>query len=397
MKKIKVLTVAFIAACLFAACGSSDEQESLAPTLEAEPIATQEPVAEATAEPEAEPTEEPIEVADTATITERVERDGQIQSYLTGEWKDVEVANRRPMAVMTPNNKASLPQYGISQASIIIEAPVEGRMTRLMCIYEDYDELEYLGPVRSAREYYIYEAMSFDAIFCNWGLAVPYCADVLASDKIDNISQAVEGISNPSSEAFDRISRNGYKTEYTGYMFMDGYEKAVERQGYSTTYRSTHEAPFLFANDGYRSEYADMPDATLIYPGSKSSSNSSGYANAHPWFEYNAEDGLYYRYEYSAKQVDEMNGEQLTVSNVVFKYVQGKVLDANDYLWFDVEGSRECIVFTNGKVIKGTWSRTSDNAATTYYDENGDEIVFNQGKTWICEIWDDYADCIEYE
>ena len=34
-----------------------------------------------------------------------------------------------------------MPQYGISQASIIYEAPVEGRITRLMGLFEDYDDL----------------------------------------------------------------------------------------------------------------------------------------------------------------------------------------------------------------------------------------------------------------
>ena len=51
-----------------------------------------------------------------------------MQSYLTGEWKDKEVVVRRPLAVMIPNNAQDMPQYGISEASIIYEAPVEGRI-----------------------------------------------------------------------------------------------------------------------------------------------------------------------------------------------------------------------------------------------------------------------------
>ena len=30
------------------------------------------------------------------------------------------------------------------------------------------------------------------------------------------------------------------------------------------------------------------------------------------------------------------------------------------------------------------------------YDENGNEIVFNQGKTWICNIWEEYAEYAEW-
>lgn len=31
-----------------------------------------------------------------------------------------------------------------------------------------------------------------------------------------------------------------------------------------------------------------------------------------------------------------------------------------------------------------------------FYDEAGEEIVFNQGSTWICNIWDEYGEFVEY-
>ena len=32
-----------------------------------------------------------------------------------------------------------------------------------------------------------------------------------------------------------------------------------------------------------------------------------------------------------------------------------------------------------------------------FYDENGEEIIINQGKTWICNIWQEYCEFVEYE
>lgn len=393
MKK-KVLAAMIIAMGILTACGD-DELPSVIQTVEPEPI-----VQDSEDEiPEETTVEEDSEVvpAATATITEREVVDGKMQSYLTGEWKDEEVVTRRSMAVMMPNNKKSLPQYGISQASIIYEAPVEGRVSRLMAIFEDYDDLDRIGPVRSSRDYYVYEAMAYDSIYVNWGLAVPYVADLINSDRIDNISQAVSGIDKPAAEVFDRVDRgSSYSTEYTGYLFPDKYTSAVERFGYETEYRDTFEQAFLFANDGHRAEYTNYPDATEIYPGG-TTSNSGGYGDAKPCFSYNEEDGLYYRSQYGAAQIDEMNGEQLAVSNVIFKVCTGDVRDANDYLVFNVHGEGKAYIFTNGKVIEGSWTRTSDYAANKFYDENGNEIVFNQGKTWICNIWADYEDCISYK
>lgn len=54
-------------------------------------------------------------------------------------------------------------------------------------------------------------------------------------------------------------------------------------------------------------------------------------------------------------------------------------------------------MFTNGKMIKGYWRRWGgDKSPAKYYDEDGREIVFNQGKTWICNIWQEYGEYVEY-
>jgi hypothetical protein len=388
MKK-KALAAIIIAMGVLAGCGDKENESPIIQTIEAEPIATE--ASQETVETTVE--EEP----EFKVITDRQVVDGKMQSYLTGEWKDAEVAQRRSFAVMIPNNQPALPQYGISAASIIYEAPMEsGSCTRLMAIVEDYDDLDHIGPVRSSRDYFLYEALAYDSIYCNWGLAVPYVGPVINTDRVDNVSQAVSGIDSPSSEAFERISRgSGYATEFTGYMIISGYEKAVARHGYDTEYQDTFVQAFTFADDGCTAEYADYPDATLIKPGN--SSKSCGYSDTNPYFEYNAEDGLYYRYQLGAAQIDEMNGEQLAVSNVVFKVCHGEIRDDHGYLAFGVHGTGEAYVFTNGKVIHGTWQRDSDYEPNLFLDEDGNEIVFNQGKTWICNIWDEYVDCISYE
>lgn len=334
---------------------------------------------------------------DTPVIEKRIEKDGKIQSYLTGQWLEKEKANKRPIAVMIPNNTPALPQYGLSKAAIIYEAPVEGRITRLMAVFEDYDELEYIGPVRSSRDYFVYVAMGYQAIYCNWGLARPYVEELLRSDAVQNISCAVEGIHNPSDEAFGRIRRPGYATEFTGYLFMDGLEKAIKRHKYETEYDSRYVPPFIFVDEGYRANYEDMEDAAYLYPGGREE-NSGGYGFYNPYFEYDEKDKLYYRYQNGKKQMDEYDNSQLAVSNVVFQYCHGEVRDKKDYLAFGVHGEGDALVFTNGKVIEATWQRYGGDATPAkFYDKNGREIIFNQGKTWICNIWEEYGEYVEYE
>lgn len=388
----------FTIACLFG-CG---EEESRVEVKEPEVIIVEENTPAEPEETEAQAPEEVPEELTTAYPVVKEEREsvnGQIQSYLTGQWTDEAIATRRPIAVMIPNNKPAMPQYGLSKAAIIYEAPVEGRITRLMAVFEDFDELDRIGPVRSSRDYFLYTAMGYEAIYCNWGLAVPYVEALINRDDVYNVSAAVTGIHNPADEAYGRVSRgSNYALEFTGYLMIDGLMKAVDRLGYDWNYDDAYVRPFLFVEDGSFADYADKESATLVYPGGESGSNSGGYGSYHPYFEYHEDDHLYYRYQNGQKQIDEYTGGQLTVSNVIFQYCHGEVRDAHDYLAFGVHGEGEAIVFTGGKVIKGTWKRLDgDFTPARFYDENGDEIIMNQGNTWICNIWDEYAEFIEWK
>ncbi len=406
MKK-KVLAAMIAAMALLAGCGEEGEPSSPIQTIEPVSIGDtkeSEPEESTEAEPSGEE-EAPAEGAygEYHPIRERTVQDGKMQSYLTGEWKDASVVKRRNMAVMINNIAECLPQYGISKASIIYEAPVEGRITRLMGLFEDYDDLDHIGSVRSSRDYYIYESMAYDSIYCNWGLARPWVEELINSDRVDNISCAVAGINNPANNSFDRIDRPGYVKEHTGYMFIKGYNKDVEAKGYEKEYRDTFEQAFTFAGDGYIASYDDMPDATKIYPGG-TTKNSGGYGNYgkdNICFTYNEADKLYYRTQYGKKHIDEMNNEQLAVTNVVFKICHGEERLPDDpkydYLAFQIHGEGDAYVFTNGKVIKGTWKRESDYSPNVFYDEDGNEIVFNQGKTWICCIWKEFSEYMSYE
>lgn len=411
MKK-KIIAAMLVAACMMTACGKSTDGPII---QEIQPESSVEVVESSSS------TEEVVE-KEVSAITERTVVDGKKQSYLTGEWKPVEVVDRRPFAIMVPNNPPAMPQSGISKASIIYEAPVEGRITRLMCVVEDYDDLTYIGPIRSSRDYFVYEAMAFDAMYCHWGLAVPYVADLLNSDRVDNISQSIKGIEDPYSPAFarrqDRKS-GGFATEFTAYMWIGemgtsggkdapdssvkGYTSGVVAKGYGKTYQEsgrfekTDRDPqaYIFAND-CRMEYAEYPDALKICPGG-TQSNKGGYGQNNATFTYNAEDGLYYRSQYGKEQIDELTGEQLAVTNIVFKVCHGEVRDDHDYLAFGVHGTGDAYVFTNGKMIKATWKHDSDYDANHFLDENGEEIVLNQGKTWFCNIWKEYAEYAEVD
>lgn len=396
MKK-KVIATIILTMSLFAVgCGGGDNEASSATPVQLQPqtvvAATPTPTPAPTATPEPEPEEQ--------VITERVVKDGMIQSYLTGEWVDEAIGNRRPIAVSIPNQKSCLPHYGITNASVIYQVPLRDNLTRLFCFFEDFDDLDHIGPTRSIRDYMVYIGLEHDAIICHWGQAY-YANDLLNSSEVDNISQATSGINKPTSVAFDRLSRPGYNDTDRAYLLVDGLKKGVEQRGYSWDYDDTFEPKFLFAADGFRATYDDADSATKIWPGTKGNYNTVG-----AYFEYNAATGKYDYSEYGSPLKDEHSGTTLQVDNVVLQVCYGEERDEHGYLIMEMHrdaehpgnGDGKIFFFTNGKVVEGYWERKNGNdKPAKYYDMDGNELIFNQGKTFICEIWNKWEDYIEYE
>lgn len=334
-------------------------------------------------EEEQQDAEVAVEATEEAEIETEETKDGMKRSYTTGEWIDAEIASQRPVAVMIENTKMALPQYGINSADVVYESPVEGSYTRLMGIFQDYSGFDRLGNVRSCRPYYCYFAMEFDAIYIHYGECM-YATDILNSGKIDNLD-GIEG--KVDSLLFFRTTDK--KQPHNAYITSDGIDAAIEYKGYDTTYSDDYDGHYQFANDDELVTLDDGEDAVVVKP---------YYFYNKPWFVYNSEDGLYYRYQFDDAQIDALTEEQTTVTNIIYQYCDSSVIDSNyGYLDINLTSGGEGKYFTNGKMIDITWSKESDSEPTRYFDADGNEITLNQGKTWVCIIENDYVEkCAVY-
>lgn len=391
MKKTSLLCLAFCLAMTLCACGNQKPEE-VPPESTQESVSISEENQPGSGGPE-ESTEAALE-------------NGPV-SYLTGLACTQEEQEQRPMAVMINNIKAGTPQAGIGQASVIYEAPMEGAdVTRLMPLFENWQDMGTIGYVRSSRDYFVYCALEFDAIYTHFGQATPYVGAMLNSDLVDNISGAVAGIDRPASnDTFPRTSAR--KAPHNVYTTGKDLLNAVEKFQYSLTYHDTHKPKFTFAPVGTKAEYSGGSDVAVLYPGGKSQGKANGYSNVQARFEYNAEDGKYYRYQYGDKHIDELTGEQLAVDNVIFQYCHGEFRDEKNYMAFNLHGGWEdgaaatgnyrVQVFSGGKMVEGTWSRYADTDPAYYLDKDGNPIELNRGKTWICLIWNSHAEDVVLE
>lgn len=337
--KIYTLVTLILMAIFLSSCGKKQEEESVV-------------------EVEEEQTE-PEETVDP--------HEGQVQSKLTGLYIDEALAENRPLAIMMGNTSEASPQSGIGSAGVVYEIPVEGGITRLMSIIEDYQGLDRIGSVRSCRYYFVHYAMEYEALYAHFGQS-KYALSVLGDSRVDNIN----GLDGSTNSVFYRTSDR--KAPHNA--FADGqklYEYAVGK-GYSVSYSEEYEGHFQFAGEEEPNELLNGEDATYVRP---------GYAIDDPWYEYNEQDGLYYRFQYGKEHVDNETGNQLSCKNILIQYVPISLLDDGKSLKVNTTAGGNGVFITEGKAVPVTWEKQDTFGLTTYYDESGEQIRLNPGVTWV--------------
>ena len=100
--------------------------------------------------------------------TETINEDNPITAVLEEKKVEIFKGNDRPIAIMIDNHSDAWPQAGLQKAYMVYEIIAEGGETRLMALFKGVD-VDKIGPVRSARHYFIDYAMENDAIYVHFG------------------------------------------------------------------------------------------------------------------------------------------------------------------------------------------------------------------------------------
>ncbi len=352
MKKrmIRTLGIAVVMAALLAACSkdnteTTETQPETAVVIETKTAAETEPVTETQAALDEVP-------------------EGMMYSYLTGEVVSNEIGMKRPYAIMINNIQAALPQSGVGQAEMIYEAQVEGGITRLMAVFQDVDDVEKIGSIRSARHYYIDFANDNDAIYVHYGQS----KYALARIEDENI-KTIRGLSSYESSVFYRSTDR--KAPHNVYTTGEMLAKGLEITGLSRDYPDDFSPRLLFNT-------SDTP-----LEGGTDASTVNIPFDSKPYFTYNTEDGLYYRYQYGEPHIDREDETQLAFKNIIVQYVDERSISSEDHQDLTLNGSGSGWLITDGKAIEVTWERADDADKTTYFDSEGNQISLNPGKTFF--------------
>ncbi len=91
----------------------------------------------------------------------------------------------RAVAVMINNHPKARPQSGLNKADIVYEILAEGDITRFLAVFQS-EKPANIGPIRSARDYYIELAKGFNALYIAHGYS-PEAKKMLEQGYVDNL------------------------------------------------------------------------------------------------------------------------------------------------------------------------------------------------------------------
>lgn len=348
-KRTLMLLTALALSVSVAACGGKSEE------------AQQEQSDAAAAESE---TEEESEVE-----AEEVLPDGKYRSELTNELIDESLKDQRPIAVMVDNESIALPHYGLSQADVVYEmmnSTMNGRITRFMALFKDYESVDQIGSIRSVRPTNVILSAEWNAILCHDGGPF-YIDEYLAEPSTDNFSGT-----------FSRVN-NGKSREYTEYILSGDMEDNFDNSSVDKEYNAYYEGPhYQFASEENPvdlSENSDAIDATLV---------DLPFPHNGSYLEYDEENQVYNYFEYGKAHVDPGNDNaQLCFKNLLIQSCGFTQYDEHGYMIFDCVSRGGGYYVTNGKAIPVTWEKKSMTSPTRYFDAEGNEITINTGKTYV--------------
>lgn len=267
------------------------------------------------------------------------------------------------VAVMIENHPDARPQSGLADAAVVYEAPVEANYSRFMALFPKDMEIEKVGPVRSARPYYV-----------NW-----------VQEYAEPMYMHVGG----SSDALEKIDQDAIfdmDEFYRGWYFWRSSDRYAPHNTYTST-KLWQKAWTDYGNEKKSDGYASWTYNDEALPACTDTCAHTVTATfLAPTYEavwkYNTSTRQYERYQGGKPHVDQ-NGKQIVADTLIIQQVQTSVLDAVGRILMDTMANGKAIVFRDGHRIDATWMKETKKGKTKWVNVEGKDIPLRSGKIWI--------------
>ncbi|MFB6225989.1 MAG: DUF3048 domain-containing protein [Candidatus Paceibacteria bacterium] len=279
--------------------------------------------------------------------------------------------NPKLAGMMIENHVESRPASGLSEARVVYEAPVEGNITRFLALYTKNQTVEKVGPIRSARPYFIDWVREYgDMMYAHVG-GSPSALDYIKNIDINDLDQFSKGWYFWRSENRDQ--------PHNVYTSSDLWQKALEE--YSGSYEDKDYNSWAFAN---KEECRPKNTATSTEVNNCSGSINLNFSSPHHkvrW-QYNSSTDKYERFQ-SGKIHRDKSGDAITADTVVIQHVDTEVIDQVGRLNMSTTGTGKAVFLMKGHKIEGEWKKDSRSSRTKFFNSEGDQIKLQPGKIWI--------------
>lgn len=284
-----------------------------------------------------------------------------VRRAIDGVMVPADQANYFPVAVVIENLVAARPQSGLSQANIVYEALAEGGITRFLALYAGQPVSE-IGPVRSARPYFVDLVLEYGALFAHAGGSPQAIADI-RSEGVFDLNQFY------NSQYYWRDKTRQVASEHTLFSSSQLLTFALRDKKAAAT---ADFDSWIFKDDTpLNSRPQEQKTITIDF-------SSFSYKVE---YSYDRAKNDYVRSLAGAPHLDK-GGAAIRPKNVIVQKVKTRLIDA-ERLGMDIVGQGDAIVFRDGVATVGHWEKKSKTGRTTFTDAAGVAIEFNAGQTWV--------------
>lgn len=351
---------------LLLGCGAAVESPPAKASAGPSASSSSSPRASASASPSARPTPSPSPVP-------------LIYEDLSGIATTAELAHRYPIAVMIDDSPAARQQAGLSVASIVWQAPAEGGIPRYMAMFQSGTPPR-IGPVRSARLYFVRWAAEWKAVYLHAGGPPPLRAFLAGRQTL-----VLDVNGRATSRVRFRAAPHNLYTEGPRFRRFAERDLATGKLAYDPS------------EPGRLQPYRDAaPEADR---GPDGGTIRVTYTSAKVSYQYDRASNAWLRSVDGREQHDALDtankgngtigaGPRIAPTTVVVMVVpirRSKTIEgpALGRLEADSIGTNTAWVFADGRVTKGTWHKKSPTDRTRFLDAAGREMVFPRGQIFV--------------
>lgn len=280
----------------------------------------------------------------------------------TGELVENEIT-MRPIIATINNHPKARPQSGLASADVVYEMLAEGDITRFLALYQS-EIPSNIGPIRSARSYFIEIAKGLDAFYIAHGYSPEAKKMLMQAKVVDNIN----GMQYDGT-FFKRSSDR--KAPHNSYISGENVKLGAEKVNASLLYQK--KVSYTYYGEDEAVQLGEDAKKINVKYSSGTQFNST--------YQYDAVTNKYTRTVAGELTIDALTNEAIQLSNILVFEAKHTIIDDYGRREIDIFSGGKAYIFQAGIMREVQWKNID--GVLKAVEQDGSEVKLVPGKTWI--------------